>query len=410
MTTSPTTTGASKSSDPGPSAASTLRKTLGGSMRQYGIIGALIVIVLLFQVLTDGKLLLPNNVASLVQQNAYVMILAIGMVIVIVAGHIDLSVGSVVAFIGGVVALLMKDAGLPWFVAVLAGVALGALVGAWQGYWVAYVGIPAFIVTLAGMLIFRGLAVILVGVTVAGFPEGFVKISNGSLPNVLGFASNRDVVTLVLGAVTIAALVFSQLRTRRTLIKHELRIEPLGSMIAKLVIFSTLIGGLTWILSGSRGGAPIVLLIVGALIIAYSFVMGRTVFGRHVYAIGGNLHAAILSGVNTRKVNFMIFVNMGVLAGIAAVVTTSRAGAAVAAAGSNYELDAIAACFIGGTAVTGGIGRISGAIIGALIMGVLNMGLSILAVDPAWQQAIKGLVLLLAVAFDLVNKRRVGSR
>ena len=364
----------------------------------------------LFQVLTDGKLLLPNNVASLVQQNAYVMILAIaiaiGMVIVIVAGHIDLSVGSVVAFVGGVVALLMKDAGLPWLVAVLLGIALGALVGAWQGFWVAYVGIPAFIVTLAGMLIFRGLAIILVGVTVSGFPDGFVQISNGSLPNALGFLANRDIVTLALGAIVIVALVAGQVRARRSLIKHELVTEPFGAMVGKLVVFALLIGGLAWVLAGSRGGSPTVLLIVGVLIIAYSFVMGRTVFGRHVYAIGGNLHAAILSGVDTRRVNFWIFVNMGALAGIAAVVTTSRAGAAVAAAGQNFELDAIAACFIGGTAVTGGIGRVSGAIVGGLIMGVLNIGLSIMSVDPAWRQAIKGLVLLLAVAFDLVNKRR----
>ena len=201
---------------------SAIKRTLGGNLREYGIIGALMVIVLLFQVLTHGKLLQPNNVASLVQQNAYVMILAIGMVIVIVAGHIDLSVGSVVAFVGGVVALLMKDMGLPWLVAVIVGILLGALVGAWQGYWVAYVGIPAFIVTLAGMLIFRGLAIILVGVTVSGFPDPFVQISNGSLPNALGFLANRDVVTLALGAITIAALVFSQVRARRSLIKHEL--------------------------------------------------------------------------------------------------------------------------------------------------------------------------------------------
>jgi len=385
---------------------STMRKSLGGNLRQYGIIGALLVIVLLFQFLTDGKLLLPNNLASLVQQNAYVMILAIGMVIVIVAGHIDLSVGSVVAFVGGVVALAMKDAGMPWLLAVAIGIALGALVGAWQGFWIAYVGIPAFIVTLAGMLIFRGLAIILVGVTVAGFPDPFVQISNGSLPNFLGFAGQRDVVTLVLGGVTIFALVLGQVRARRSLIKHELMTEPLFAMIAKLALFSLLIGAFSWVLSASRGGAPTVLLIVGVLIIAYSFVMGRTVFGRHVYAMGGNLHAAILSGVETRRVNFWIFVNMGALAGIAAIVTTSRAGAAVAAAGQNFELDAIAACFIGGTAVTGGIGRVSGAIVGALIMGVLNMGLSIMSVDPAWQQAIKGLVLLLAVAFDLLNKRR----
>jgi len=385
---------------------SAIRKSLGGNLRQYGIIGALLVIVLLFQVLTGGKLLLPNNLASLVQQNAYVMILAIGMVIVIVAGHIDLSVGSVVAFVGGVVALAMQSAGLPWLVAVLIGVALGALVGAWQGFWVAYVGIPAFIVTLAGMLIFRGLAIILVGVTVSGFPDSFVQISNGSLPNSFGYLANRDVVTLLLGALVIAAIVLSQLRARRDLIKHDLHREPLGALIGKLVLFSVLIGAVSWVLAGSRGGAPTVLLIVGFLIITYSFVMGRTVFGRHVYAIGGNLHAAILSGVNTRQVNFWIFVNMGALAGVAAIVTTSRAGAAVAAAGQNFELDAIAACFIGGTAVTGGIGRVSGAIVGALIMGVLNIGLSIMSVDPAWQQAIKGLVLLFAVAFDLINKRR----
>ncbi|GAA2726376.1 multiple monosaccharide ABC transporter permease [Cellulomonas aerilata] len=383
-----------------------LRRSLGGNVRQYGIIGALLVIVLLFQVLTDGKLLLPNNVASLVQQNAYVMILAIGMVMVIVAGHIDLSVGSLVAFIGGVSALAMKDAGLPWLLAVLLGIVLGAVVGAWQGFWVAYVGIPAFIVTLAGMLIFRGFAILLVGVTVSSFPGAFVEISNGSLPNFLGFVANRDVVTLAIGGIAIAAIVLSQLRARRTLLRHELHVEPFGAFVAKIVVISVLIGALAWILAGSAGGTPIVLVIVGVLIVAYSFLMGRTVFGRHIYAIGGNLHAAILSGVDTRRVNFWIFVNMGALAGVAAIVTTSRAGAAVAAAGQNFELDAIAACFIGGTAVTGGVGRVSGAIVGALIMGVLNIGLSIMSVDPAWQQAIKGLVLLLAVAFDLLSKRR----
>lgn len=387
---------------------STLRRSLGGDIRQYGIMGALIVIVFLFQVLTDGKLLLSNNVASLIGQNAYVMILAIGMVMVIVAGHIDLSVGSVVAFVGGIVAIAMNDVGLPWLLAVLIGLVVGAVVGAWQGFWIAYVGIPAFIVTLAGMLIFRGLAIVLVGVTKAGFPQGFVNISNASLPNVLGYAGNLDGVTLALGAVAIGALVVNQVRARRTLVKHDLKVDPFVAFITKLALVAALIGGLTWVLAGSAGGTPIVLVIVGVLIVVYSFVMGRTVFGRHVYAIGGNLHAAILSGVNTRKVNFWIFVNIGFLAGVAGIVTTSRSGAAIAAAGQNYELDAIAACFIGGTAVTGGIGRVSGAIIGALIMGVLNMGLSIMNVDAAWQQAIKGMVLLLAVAFDLINKRRSG--
>ncbi|MBD7918432.1 sugar ABC transporter permease [Cellulomonas sp. Sa3CUA2] len=383
---------------------------LGGNARQYGIFGALVVIVLLFQVLTDGKLLLPNNVAALFQQNAYVMILAIGMVMVIVAGHIDLSVGSVVAFVGGVVAMTMRDFDLPWVVAILIGLALGALVGAWQGFWVAYVGIPAFIVTLAGMLVFRGLALVVVGETIAGLPAAFIRISKGSLPNFLGFLDNMDVVTLLIGGLAVAAIALTQVRARRALRKHDLHVEAVGLFFTKIAMVALGIGVLTVILSLSAGGTPIVLVIVGVLVVAYSFLMGRTVFGRHIYAIGGNRAAAALSGVNTRKVDFWIFVNIGLLAGVAAIVTTARAGAAIAAAGNNFELDAIAACFIGGAAVTGGIGRISGAIVGALIMGVLNMGLSILSVDPSWQMAIKGMVLLLAVAFDLLNKRRAGTQ
>jgi putative multiple sugar transport system permease protein len=387
----------------------TVREYLGRNMRQYGIMGALIAIVVLFEVLTNGRLLMPNNVAALVQQNAYVMILAIGMVMVIVAGHIDLSVGSVVAFIGGVVAIAMDKWDMPWLVAVLIGLAMGALVGVWQGYWVAFVGIPAFIVTLAGMLLFRGLAIVIVGTTLAGFPPEFNAISNGYLGNFMGYVQDRDVLTLLIGILAIVGLVFSNFRARATLKKHDLEVEPLFATVGKLVLFALLLGFLTWVLSGATG-MPYVLIIVGVLILAYTFVLGRTVFGRHIYAIGGNLNAAILSGVNTRRVNFGIFVNMGVLAGVAAIVTTSRAGAAVAAAGDSFELDAIAACFIGGTAVTGGVGKVSGAMIGALIMGVLNMGLSILNVDPSWQKAIKGLVLLMAVAFDLINKRRAGGR
>lgn len=384
---------------------------LGGNARQYGIFGALVVIILLFQVLTDGKLLLANNVAALFQQNAYVMILAIGMVMVIVAGHIDLSVGSVVAFVGGVVAVTMRDPiGLPWIAAVLVGLAVGAMVGAWQGFWVAYVGIPAFIVTLAGMLVFRGLALVIVGETLAGLPPAFIRISKGSLPPWLNYVGNMDGVTLVIGALAVAAIVLTQVRARRSLRRHDLHVEALGLFVAKLAAIAVGIGILTVILSFSAGGTPIVLVIVGVLVVAYSFLMGRTVFGRHIYAIGGNRSAAALSGVSTRRVDFWIFVNMGLLAGVAAIVTTARAGAAIAAAGQNFELDAIAACFIGGAAVTGGIGRVSGAIVGALIMGVLNMGLSILSVDPAWQMAIKGFVLLLAVAFDLLNKRRAGTQ
>lgn len=383
-----------------------LKELLGRNLRQYGIMAAFVIIVLFFQWKTGGLLLLPDNVASLVQQNAYVMILAIGMVMVIIAGHIDLSVGSVVAFVGGMCAIMMTSWDLPWMLAVVLSLVIGALVGAWQGFWVAYVRIPAFIVTLAGMLIFRGLAIVIVGTTVAGLPSGFNAISNGSLPNWFGFLANLDVVTLLIGVVAIVGLIWSQVRSRAALRRHDLAVESFVAFIVKLAVMVALIAYIAYLLSKSTGGMPIVLIIVGVLILVYTFVLNRTVFGRHVYAIGGNLNAAILSGVNTKRVNFAIFVNMGVLAAVAAIVTTSRAGAGVAAAGQNYELDAIAACFIGGTAVTGGVGKVSGAMIGALIMGVLNMGLSIMAVDAAWQQAIKGIVLLLAVALDMVSKRR----
>ncbi len=382
---------------------------LGGNARQYGIFAALVVIILLFQVMTDGGLLRADNVSSLFKQNAYVMILAIGMVMVIIAGHIDLSVGSVVAFVGGVVAVLIENVGLPWFVAVILGVLVGALVGAWQGFWVAYVGVPAFIVTLAGMLIFRGLALALVGNSVPVSSTAFKAIAANSLPNVLGRVGSADVLTLAIGALLILVSVFSMVRARTSMLRHKLSVEPAGVFVTKVVIASAAIAAVALLLSTSRGGTPNVLVICGVLIVVYSFVMGRTVFGRHIYAIGGNRQAARLSGVDIRKVDFWIFVNIGALGGIAAVIVTSRLGSALAAAGSGYELDAIAACFIGGAAVTGGIGRVSGAIVGALIMGVLNQGLSIMNVDPSWTQVIKGLVLLAAVAYDLVNKRRGGG-
>ncbi|PIN51262.1 sugar ABC transporter permease [Trueperella pyogenes] len=382
-----------------------MKSVISQALKQYGLLLALVVIVVLFQVLTKGLLLNPNNVASLIQQNAYVMILAIGMVMVIVARHIDLSVGSVVAFVGGVVALLMYDLQLPWFLAVLVGLGIGALIGCWQGFWVAYVGIPAFIVTLAGMLIFRGLAIVLVERTVSGLPTGFVKIANGSVPNSFGFVGQLDVMTLAIGLMTIVALAVVQLRGRAVRAREGMA-ESMGLFLGRLILISALIGYLAYLLALSAGGTPIILVIIGFLVIVYTFIMNYTRFGRHVYAVGGNLKAAQLSGIRTKRVDFLVFVNMGVLSAFAGIVTTSRAGAAVATAGNTYELDAIAAAYIGGAAVSGGIGKVSGAIVGALVMGVINMGLSILSVDSAYQQAIKGLVVLFAVAFDLATQKR----
>ncbi|WP_232548220.1 multiple monosaccharide ABC transporter permease [Propioniciclava soli] len=408
MTASASTTPAAAAPEPQPAAPKSATQR-ASALRQYGILGALVAIVLLFQFLTGGRLLMPNNVASLLQQNAYVMILAIGMLMVIVAGHIDLSVGSVVAFIGGVLAISMMQWNLPWPLAVLLALVVGALIGCWQGFWVAFMGVPAFIVTLAGMLLFRGLAIVIVGETIAGLPAGFIAISNRGALGWLGYVGNLDVLTVVIGVVAAVGLVVSQLRNRATMTRHGLAPEGAAMFWIRNGLIVALILFFTWTLANSSIGTPFVLILCATLILVYAFVMNRTVFGRHIYAIGGNVAAARLSGVNVRQTNFWIFVNMGVLAALASVVTTSRAGAGIAAAGVNFELDAIAACFIGGTAVTGGIGRVSGAIIGALIMGVLNMGLSILSVDPAWQQAIKGLVLLGAVAFDLISKRRGGA-
>ena len=370
-------------------------------LRQYGILAALAVIILLFQILTGGRLLYPGNVSNLIQQNAYVLILAIGMVIVIIAGHIDLSVGSVVATVGAVAALSMSSWGLPWGAAVALSLVVGALIGAWQGFWVAFVGIPAFIVTLAGMLVFRGLAlVLLTGGTVSGLPRPFNAIGSGTLPS----TGTPDLITLGIGALASVALIAQQLKGRADLRRLDLPRERALSFGVKIAIAVIAIMYLCYLLAYNRG-TPIILIVLAALVLTYSFLLSRTVFGRHVYAMGGNLHAAMMSGVKTKWVNFFIFVNMGFLAGLAGVVSTARAGSAVASAGEGYELDAIAAVFIGGAAVQGGVGTVVGAVIGGLVMGVLNQGLSILSVDAAWQQVIKGLVLLLAVAFGFSRRR-----
>lgn len=388
----------------------TWARGLNINLRDYGLLGALLVIVLLFQVLTDGRLLSGGNPNNLIMQNAYVVILALGMVMVIIAGHIDLSVGSLVAMIGAILGLSLTQWGLPIWGAVLVALLVGALVGAWQGFWVAFVGVPAFIVTLAGMLIFRGMAIVLLtGGTIGGLPEGFVAIGARWMPSVFGSVGQLDVLMLVLGAAASVAFVFSQLRARTRLRRRSLPRESVTVFAVKAVVVTAAIMYFSYLLA-AYNGPPWVLLILGVLVLTYSFVLNRTVFGRHIYAMGGNRFAAIMSGVKTRWVDFLIFVNIGTLAAVAAIVSTARAGSAVSNAGQLYELDAIAAVFIGGAAVQGGVGRVSGAVMGAFVMGVLNQGLSIMGVDSAWQNVIKGLVLLGAVAFDLINRRKAGVR
>ncbi|CAI9400800.1 multiple monosaccharide ABC transporter permease [Nocardioides sp. T2.26MG-1] len=387
---------------------SNVASILRGNIRQYGMIIALAAIVILFQITTNGVLLKPINVSNLVVQNAQILILAIGMVIVIVARHIDLSVGSVAAFVGAVGAILMTKHDVPWFLAVVLCLALGALIGAWHGFWVAYVGIPAFIVTLSSMLLFRGLTlVVLEGATVGGLPDGFKKIGNGFLPEV-GPDTDLHNLTLILGVAVVALLIFFDFRKRQASKRYNFEVLPFPMFALKQIVLGIVIMEFSYLLADARG-LPIVGLILFALIGMYTFIMSRTVFGRHVYAIGGNVDAATMSGVNTRRVDFLVMTNMGFLAGLAGLVTTARLTAANPKAGVNFELDAIAASFIGGAAVTGGVGTVIGAIIGGLVMGVLNNGMSLNSIGIDWQQAIKGLVLLLAVAFDVWNKKRTAG-
>jgi putative multiple sugar transport system permease protein len=387
------------------STASTMKSLLRGNVRQYGMVIALVAIVLFFQIKTDGVLLKPLNVTNLLTQNAAILILAIGMVMVIIARHIDLSVGSVAAFVGAVAAIMMTKWDMPWPHAVILCLALGALIGAWHGFWVAYVGIPAFIVTLSSMLLFRGLTlVVLEGATVGNLPKGFESMGNGFLPEV-GPDTGLANLTLVIAALLAAFLVFLEFRKRSSAIRYNFEVLPLPVFYAKLVAIVAVLFGFSYVLAQYRG-LPVVGLILFVLIGIYSFIMERTIIGRHGYAIGGNVDAATMSGVRTRRIDFLVMTNMGLLAALAGMVTAARLTAANPKAGTNFELDAIAAAFIGGAAVTGGVGTVVGAIIGGFVMGVLNNGMSLMGTSIDWQQAVKGLVLLAAVAFDVWNKKR----
>lgn len=391
-----------------PSGGAVLVQALRGNVRQYGMLVALALILLLFQFWTDGILLQPLNVTNLVQQNSYILILAIGMMIVIIAGHIDLSVGSLAAFVGAAAAVMMIKHGMSWPIALVLALLIGAVAGAWQGFWIAYIGIPSFIVTLAGMLLFRGgTQIMLQGQSIAPFPKGFQKIGSGFLPEV-GPHTDYHNLTLLLGLGVLAVAVLQEVRGRRTAASYGLELLPLGFFLAKLAAVTAAVLVFTMLLA-SYHGFPIVLLILGALLFGFGYLMRNSIIGRHTYAIGGNEAAAKLSGVKSKRVVFLAFVNMGVLAALAGLVFAARLNAGTPQAGINFELEAIAAAFIGGASATGGVGTVFGAIIGGLVLGVLNNGMSLVGIGTDYQQVIKGLVLLAAVGFDVYNKRKVGS-
>lgn len=382
--------------------------------RQSGIYVAFALIVVLFEVLTGGALLEPQNISNIIVQNSYVLILAIGMILVIISGHIDLSAGSAVAMTGAVSAVLMVNWHLPWFLAVLITLVVGAVIGAWQGYWVAYFGIPAFIVTLAGMLVFRALTLTVLGNQGIGpFPDAIRTLSNGFtdgyLGNIaLGPLGGADLVSLLAGVAAVAGIAFTQWRKRSARLGYGQDVDPFAIFVLKIAGVAVVVLALVVQLARFKN-LPWVLILLAALVLGYSLVAGKSVFGRHIYAIGGNLQAATLSGVKVKSVTFWIFVNMGVLAALAGIIFAGRLNQAGPTAGINFELDAIAAAFIGGAAVQGGVGKVVGAITGGLIMAVINNGMSLIGAPSERVMLVKGVVLLAAVAYDIWTKRRAAS-
>jgi putative multiple sugar transport system permease protein len=379
----------------------------GSSGRQVGILGALVVIILFFQVATGGLTLDPVNLINLVNQNAYVLILAIGMVMVIIAGHIDLSVGSIAAFVGLIVAQSMASWHFPWPFAIVVGLILGVLIGAWQGFWVAYIGVPAFIVTLAGQLIFRGANQFFGSSTTVTVPDSFTFIGGGFIPD-FGPDTGYSNGTLILGLIVVIAVIWQEFKARRTQDRMGSAKAPLWVSVVKVVVLEAIIVYAVLLFAGSRPGTsfPVSGIILAVLILIYAFITKNTTFGRHIYAVGGNWHAAELSGVKIKRINFLVMMNMAVLASIAGMIGVARAGASGPGDGVGWELDAIAAVFIGGAAVAGGIGTIVGSIIGGLVIAVLNNGLQLLGVGIDRVQIIKGLVLLVAVGVDVYSKRQ----
>lgn len=401
MTTETAVTSAAKAS---------ARDALKANLREYGLVIALIAIMLFFQYYTNGVMFRPVNLTNLILQNSYIIVMALGMLLVIVAGHIDLSVGSVAGFIGAVAAVLMVDYKLDPLTASLISLALGAVIGGVQGWYIAYLKIPSFIVTLAGMLVFKGLALwLLGGRSVGPFSTEFQMLSAGFIPDPIGpwmiGATKLHATTLVIGIVIVALMLWSALRSRANRESHGYDAEPFGFFVAKNLVIAGILLFFIYMLASYRG-LPNVLVVMGVLIAGFVFLTKRMTFGRRIYAMGGNVKAASLSGINTERLTFYIFVIMGALAALAGLIFAARLNMATPKAGAGMELDVIAAVFIGGASALGGVGQVIGAVIGAFIMGVLNNGMSIMGINIDWQQVVKGLVLLHAVAFDLYNKKK----
>lgn len=405
MTPSPTATLASAPAEAPAGHDKPLLEHLKHNFREYGMFITLVAIMGFFQYMTEGTLLQPLNLTNLLLQNSYIVIMALGMLLVIVAGHIDLSVGSVCGFIGALAAVLMVEYRWHFLPASLVCLLCGGLIGALQGWFVAFSRIPSFIVTLAGMLVFKGLALaLLAGQSVGPFPPEFQMLSSGFIPDLFS-VEGLKLTSLLLGVAVAVALAVAGVRARANRLRHGVQAEPLAFFLARTAVFAGLLVYFSYLLASYKG-LPNVLVVMALLIVLFDFVTSRTTIGRRIYAMGGNEKAAKLSGIKTERLSFYAFINMGVLAALAGLVFAARLNTATPKAGLGFELDVIAACFIGGASASGGVGKVMGAVIGAFVMGVMNNGMSILGIGIDYQQVIKGVVLLAAVLVDVYNKNK----
>lgn len=376
------------------------------NIRQYTMIIALLSIWIIFAFLTKGVFLTSRNLSNLFLQMVTIGFLACGMVLVIVSTHIDLSVGSVAGTLGAFAAVLMTKGGLNPAFTIIITLAAGILVGSWHGYWISYQGVPAFIVTLSSMTAFKGLTLALTkGATIGEFPLGFKALGQGYVPKLILKDASFNDTSIIIGIIFIILFLIFDIKKRKSRQKHDLEVLSMPIQVLRMIIISIIIAIPCLIMTSYRGIPYAVLLLVGVVIL-FTFITQKTKFGRYIYAIGGNKEAAKLSGINIKFVNFSIFVLMGLLVALASIVFTGRLNAATTSAGNLFELDAIAACYIGGTSTTGGVGTVFGAIIGALVMASLDNGMSLMNVNIMYQYIIKGGILLLAVWIDFKTKKK----
>ncbi len=392
------------------------KKLLKGNMREMSMLIALVIIIVFFSFLTHGTLLRPMNIANLVNQNAYVVILACGMLLcILTGGNIDLSVGSTVALVGAFAGTFIITWKWDPYLSILLCLLIGVGLGMWQGFWIAYVGIPPFICTLSGMLVFRGITLLILGgLTLAPFPPEYTRLSTGFIPDIVPdgitvFGTKLNLLCMLIGCVIAVAYIALQLKNNATRKRKGYETEPLPTLVIKTLVICAAVLAVFWKLAQHKG-VPTVLIILGILLLVYNFITRQTVMGRYLYVIGGNKKAAELSGVRTKKMMFLAYTNMSFIAAIAGLVFAARLNSASPVAGQSFEMDAIASCFIGGASAYGGTGTIGGALIGALIMGVLNNGMSLMGISSNTQQVVKGLVLLIAVAIDVVGKKNLNLK